>query len=466
MKSHDDVIAAIATPIGEGGIAVIRLSGGRALEVAGRGFRGKVRLAEAKTHTAHFGYVVDASGEVLDEVVAVVYRAPHSYTAEDLVELSCHGGVWVTRRILESVIAYGARLADPGEFTKRAFLNGRIDLSQAEAVADLIRARSDLARRSSLRQLEGKLSNRINTVRKELTELCGLLELELDFVEENIEFTDKRELARKLSVVIAELEQLIHSYSFGKVCREGVKVVLSGKPNVGKSSLLNALLQENRAIVTEVPGTTRDTIEENLNIDGVLFRVVDTAGLRETVDIIEQEGVRRSENQILNSDILVLMFDASQPVVETDRTLVQRILSKIDAKHTSCMIVQNKIDLISNGRPDGDRDFINQYPSVRISALKGIGLDDVRRELVKLALGSRSSISESSVTVTNSRHKEALERAMDHLKLALRSIEEGQSGDFVAVDMRSALDFLGEIVGAVTTDDILDSIFSKFCIGK
>ncbi|MEE9225238.1 MAG: tRNA uridine-5-carboxymethylaminomethyl(34) synthesis GTPase MnmE [Bacteroidota bacterium] len=466
MKSQDDVIAAIATPIGEGGISVIRLSGNGAFEVADRGFRGKVRLSEARTHTAHFGHMIDQSGEVLDEVVAVVFRGPHSYTAEDVVELSCHGGLWITRTVLDAVIANGGRLAEPGEFTKRAFLNGRIDLSQAEAVADLIRARTDLAHRSSLHQLEGKLSESINVVRNELIEMCGLLELELDFVEEDIEFLDKPTLARRLSSVIVKIDLLIQSYSFGKVCREGIKVVLSGNTNVGKSSLLNALLNENRAIVTEIPGTTRDVIEENLNIDGVLFRVVDTAGLRETVDIVEQEGVRRSENQILSCDILVLVFDASQPVGEPDRVLIERILGKIDSKQTGCLVVQNKMDLVSNGQSDGVLQFLSRYRRVNISALTGMGLDDVRREFVKLALGGRTDSSEGTVTVTNSRHKQALEKARDHLRLALRSIEERQSGEFVAVDLRSALDFLGEIVGTVTTEDILNSIFSKFCIGK
>ena len=466
MKSQDDVIVAIATPVGEGGISVIRLSGKCAFEIADRVFRGRVRISEARTHTAHFGYVIDPSGKMLDEVVAVVFRGPHSYTAEDVVELSCHGGVWITRTILDSVIANGARLAEAGEFTKRAFLNGRIDLSQAEAVADLIRARTDLAHRSSLHQLEGRLSERINGVRNELIELCGLLELELDFVEEEIEFTDKPRLARKVSSVIVELDGLISSYTFGKVCREGVKVVLSGKPNVGKSSLLNALLNENRAIVTEIPGTTRDVIEEGLNIDGVLFRVVDTAGLRETVDIIELEGVRRSENQILSCEILVLVFDASQPVGYSERRLIERILSKVDSEQTGCLIVQNKIDLVSNGQSDAALQFLSRYRRLKISALRGIGLDDVRRELVKLALGNGTGSSDGAVTVTNARHKQSLEEARDHLRLALRSIEERQSGEFVAVDLRSALDFLGEIVGVVTTDDILNSIFSKFCIGK
>ncbi len=466
LKSQDDVIAAIATAIGEGGISVVRLSGKRAFEVADKGFRGKVRLSDARTHTAHFGYILDHSGEVLDEVVAVVFRGPHSYTAEDVVEVSCHGSPWIVRKVLDAVIANGARIAEPGEFTKRAFLNGRIDLSQAEAISDLIRARSDLAHRSSLHQLEGKLSDRINVIRNELIEFCGLLELELDFVEEDIEFTDKSMLAQKFYSVIAELDQLILSYSYGKVCREGVKVVLSGKPNVGKSSLLNALLNENRAIVTEVPGTTRDVIEESLNIDGVLFRVVDTAGLRETVDIVEREGVKRSENQILSSDILVLLFDASQPVSESDRALVERILNKIDGRYTDCLVVQNKIDLVSNGESDASLQFLSAYPRVRISALKGIGLDDVRRQFVKLVLGGRAGGSEGSVTVTNSRHKQALEKARDHLRLALQSIEDRQSGEFVVVDLRCALDYLGEIVGVVTTDEILHSIFSRFCIGK
>jgi len=243
-------------------------------------------------------------------------------------------------------------------------------------------------------------------------------------------------------------------------------VVLSGKPNVGKSSLLNALLNENRAIVTEVPGTTRDVIEEDLNIEGVLFRVVDTAGLRETADIVEQEGVKRSENQIFNSDILLLMFDLSESVGETERRLMERILNRIDRKQTSCLVVQNKMDLVSNGTPDPMLGFIDGYPRVKISALKGTGLESLRKELVNLALGGDKGLLEEGVTVTNNRHKEALDKARNHLQLALRSLEDGRSGDFIAMDLRSALDFLGEIVGVVTTDDILNAIFSKFCVGK
>lgn len=466
MKRQDDVIAAIATPVGEGGIAVIRVSGKGVLGVVDSRFRGNVRLAEARTQTAHVGWIVDDSGGVLDEVVALVFRSPHSYTGEDVVEVSCHGGVWVTRRILESVIVAGARPAEPGEFTKRAFLNGRIDLSQAEAVADLIRARADRAHRTSLEQLGGKLSKQVTGIRDELVDACGLLELELDFAEENIEFTDKAVLARKLASVIGTLEGLIRSYRYGKVCREGVKVVLSGKPNVGKSSLLNALLNENRAIVTEVPGTTRDVIEEDLIIEGVLFRVVDTAGLRETADIVEQEGVKRSENQILNSDILLLMFDLSESVGEIERRLLERILQKIDRGQTGCLVVQNKMDLVSNGTPDPMLEFIDGYPRVKISALKGTGLESLRKELVNLALGGDKGLLEEGVTVTNNRHKEALDKARNHLQLALRSLGDGQSGDFIAMDLRSALDFLGEIVGVVTTDDILNAVFSKFCIGK
>ena len=470
MKNEDDTIAAIATPIGEGGISVIRISGKTAFETADRVFRGKTVLKAAQTHTAHFGCIVGSGEKRIDEVVATVYKTPHSYTAEDCIEISCHGGVLVTRKVLEAVLQAGARLAEPGEFTKRAFLNGRLDLSQAEAVADLIHSRSELSHKSSIQQLSGGLSRKINTIRDELIETSSLLELELDFAEEGIELSNKQEISGRIADVLTDLRGLIESFSCGKFYREGVKVVISGSPNVGKSSLLNALLNENRAIVTEIPGTTRDTIEENIIIDGVLFRLVDTAGLHNAGDIVEKEGVRRTEGQLASSDFVLLVFDLSQPIDNSDFELIRSIRNRITNFDERCMFVFNKLDLVSNSQanhlqfPNLGLDFDGR--AVGVSALTHVGLDKLKKMLVGQVIYSKLTAPDLGVTVTNVRHKEALEKASEHLELSMKSLSQCRSPEFVSIDLRVALDYLGEIIGVVTTDDILNNIFAKFCIGK
>lgn len=463
-----DTIAAIATPIGEGGIAVVRVSGSQALAAVARGFRGKEDLTKTESHTAHFGRFVSPENTHLDDVVAVVYRGPNSYTGEDTVEVSCHGGLYVTRRVLESLLNYGCRHAEPGEFTKRAFLHGKIDLSQAEAVAELIHARSERSREASLQQLKGNLSARIDHLRQDLIETSGMLELELDFVEDGYELADKGEVKSKVGQAILQIEELIASYQKGRVYRDGVKIVLAGRPNVGKSSLLNALLKQNRAIVTEVPGTTRDTIEESLVIDGVLFRIVDTAGLRETIDRVEAEGVRRSNDQVMSGDLLLLILDASQTPQEEELNLARRLVRDLKRESAPVILVLNKMDMVEaqNGKLDGLAKKLETPKVAKLSALTGEGLDGLRKLLVEAAVGSPIGQGEASVTVTNARHFDSLQRARDSLVLTMESITTGQSSEFLAVDLRGALDSLGEITGAVTTDDILNEVFSKFCIGK
>ncbi|CUS98587.1 tRNA uridine-5-carboxymethylaminomethyl(34) synthesis GTPase MnmE [Candidatus Chrysopegis kryptomonas] len=464
MKYLEDTIAAISTAIGEAGISVIRISGKDAIKIADKVFRGKRKLEEVKTHTAHYGKIVDASGRVVDYVVATVFRAPHSYTGEDTVEISCHGGIFVTRKVLETILEAGARLAQPGEFTKRAFLNGRIDLSQAEAIADLIRSATELAYQSSLSQLEGSISNKIKKMRDDLINLCSLVELELDFADEDLEFVDKPELAKKIKDAISEIDELIETFKFGKIYREGIKVVIAGKPNAGKSSLLNALLNENRAIVSDIPGTTRDIIEESLNIEGVLFRVIDTAGLRETYDIIEQEGVRRAEEQMKKSDMILLVIDSTDEIDEDDIKLYNRVLDLAMNESKRCIVVFNKVDLL-NGKQIQNEKVLGDFPVVYVSALTGQGLDKLKKLMVEQSfLGTNRT--DASVVVTNVRHRDALVKAKQSLQYALKSLEEGMSGDLVAVDLRAGLNHLGEIIGEVTTDDILNNIFSKFCIGK
>lgn len=463
----DDVISAISTPIGVGGIGVVRLSGKDAVQVADKIFRGNVHLSNVPTHTAHFGHIANLEGNVIDEVVALVFKAPHSYTGENVVEISCHGGILVTRKMLQATLDAGARLAEPGEFTKRAFLNGQMDLSQAEAVADLIHSKTDAAHRSSLAQLEGTLSKKINQMRDELVNLCSLIEVELDFSEEDLEFVNRLDFIAKTEGAIKELRSLIESFEVGKMYREGVKVVIAGKPNAGKSSILNALLQEDRVIVSEIPGTTRDTIEESLAIGGVLFRLVDTAGLRDTVDRIEQEGVRRTEQQLSDADIVLLVVDSSEQVSEAESLLIARMLEDIEQIQgkVRCIVAMNKIDLVRNDVAILHMLAQRGYKSVKVSVITGTGLNNLRNALIETALKGENG-SERSVVVTNVRHRNALERAWQSLSFALKSAREQQSGDLIAVDLRAALDALGEIVGVMTTDDILNNIFSKFCIGK
>ena len=463
-----DTIAAIATPPGEGGICVIRVSGERAAEVAGRGFHGKRNLADAATHTAHYGSFLDENGKALDYVVALVFKSPHSYTGEDTVEFSCHGGQFVTKRILESLVRFGARPAEPGEFTKRAFLNGRIDLVQAEAVADLIRSRSEKARQTSLAQLEGALSKRIIEVRDQLVQSISLLELELDFAEDGYEFADKKKVAGLLKESIQKIDGLLATYAIGKVYRNGVRVALVGSPNVGKSSLLNALLRQDRAIVTNIPGTTRDVIEESISVNGLLFALSDTAGLRETNDPIEKEGVRRAEDRLLNSDIIVLILDGSRPLTPSEPELIDRTVRTAETNGVKCIIAVNKIDLKPFNRSsfkELDR-LIARHKVVGVSAMTSEGIEEFELALHETAVAGGVAAAEGGIVITNLRHYSALERARNSLALSLKTIDSGNSSEFVTVDLRSALDSLGELTGAVTTEEILNSIFSKFCIGK
>lgn len=467
MKQHDDIIAAIATPIGEGGISVIRISGKGCIELADKAFRGRIRLQEAQSHTVHFGTIVDSGGEIVDEVLVTLFRTPHSYTVEDTVEISCHGGIYVTRKVLDSVIASGARLAEPGEFTKRAFLNGRIDLSQAEAVADLIQSRSELALKNSLIQLKGSLSQRIKNILDRLVNLCGLVELELDFIEEGITLTSVASMREEIERVISELEALVKSFNYGKFYREGVKVVLVGRPNVGKSSLLNTLLDQNRAIVTEIPGTTRDVIEENILLDGILFRLVDTAGVRETLDPIEKEGVSRTKEQIQQADICLFILDVSRNEKQMDAEFVEEIRKLRNGHNSTEIFVGNKVDLLdSHGIKELKNKSIPGEKRYLVSAKTREGIDELTRAIVGLSLQEGVNPSDSSAIITTARHKNELENAVKSLRMALESTKNEKSGEFIAVDLRMSVNALGAILGTVTTDDILNNVFSRFCIGK
>jgi tRNA modification GTPase len=457
----DDTIVAIITPPGEGGIAVLRLSGADAISAVDKVFHGKQPLSAAASHTAHVGTLSDEQGELLDEVVVTVFRAPHSYTAEDVAEVSCHGSPFIAQKILQSFVRRGIRPAEPGEFTKRAFLNGRIDLAQAEAVAELIRSRSDAAQSASLHQLQGLHTNKFEELKKRILDLTSLLELELDFSEEGISLTETSTNERLVDGLVEDLTQLIDSYRFGKVYRDGLKVVLAGKPNVGKSSLLNALLNEHRSIVTEISGTTRDTIEESIRLAGYSVRVVDTAGLRKTSDPVELEGIRRTEAEIEDADVVAYLLDVTSRELSAD---MERVAQLRSTKGGKVLVVANKVDLrpdwrLSPALPDRTELYL-------VSAKTGQGIEALKAALSNMCFSGSFHPAEKSVVITNARHQASLIQARASLLGAAGSLRDGQSNEFVALDLHAALRHIGEITGASTTEDVLNNIFASFCIGK
>ena len=460
MNNLTDTIAAISTPIGEGGISVIRLSGENSFQIVEKVFSKskesfkRINIAEINSHTIHFGYLYDGDN-IIDEVLISIFKSPNSYTGEDVVEISSHGGVFVTQKVLGLIITNSAIHAEPGEFTKRAFLNGRMDLSQAEAVADLIHAKTNEAHASSIKQLEGSLSEYVKKVREDLISVTALVELELDFAEEDLEFAHKKDLQKRAKNIISDLEEIIGSYLSGKVIREGVNVVIAGKPNSGKSSLFNALLKTERAIVSEISGTTRDYLEENLIINGILFNLTDTAGLRTTEDIIESEGIKRSYGRIKDADLIIFLVDSSESADE-----IQSSIEYYDKniKSDNSILVYTKADICSNEDIKKDNLVISIND---VNLLIGL-----KKEMTKKVSTSLSAIKSDKIILTNLRHKICLENTVASLNNVIKSIDDNMSGEFISIDLRNALTHLGEITGSVTNDDILNYVFSKFCIGK
>ena len=449
--TDEDTITAIATPHGVGAISVIRVSGPKSLYVADKIFKGKKKISESQSHTIHYGKIYSENSGVIDDVLISVFKKPNSYTGEDSVEISAHGSPLIAQKIIEILLENDVRLAEPGEFTKRAFLNNKMDLAQAEAVADIINSRTEASLKGARNQLDGLLSAKINFLREELVNVSSLIELELDFAEEDIEFVSTDEIKRKINGIIEEIEKLLKSYSFGKVIRDGVNVAIVGKPNVGKSSLMNYILKESRAIVSQIPGTTRDVIREEASIDGVLFRLYDTAGIRTTSDEIEKEGVIRSREAVKNADVVIFVNDATSGF---DIDIYNEIL-EIQPGEKIIKVI-NKTDLKEPEGMSGD---------VYISAKTGEGMDELLKILKEKALGSET-YTEKSAVVSNLRHFNALKKAKESLLIALDSVDKKMSGEFISVDLRNAENHLGEIIGKVTTDDILNNIFSNFCIGK
>lgn len=451
MNSKESTIAAIATPPGIGAISIIRVSGPESIFLCDKIFRGKTKLTEAKSHTIHYGKIVSSENEIIDDTLISVFKAPHSYTGEESVEISFHGNPLIAQKILSSLFSIGVEQATPGEFTKRAFLNGKIDLSQAEAVIDLITSRSETALKGARNQLDGLLSKKVGELRSKLVNISSLIELELDFAEEDVEFVDHSKISELINQIISEMNELIETFRFGKVINEGINVALVGMPNVGKSSLLNYLVKEARAIVSEIPGTTRDIIREEVTIDGILYRLFDTAGIRETKDIIEKEGVERSKSAIQNADVVLFLNDIEQGF---SKELYQKLLTL--TTEDKILKVINKIDL---------SEYIPIEAEIGISAKTGAGIGELFNKLKEKAIG-KGFYTEKSAIITSIRHLDSLKKAVFHLEQGLESVSRGMSGEFISVDLRNAELALGEIIGEVTSDDILNNIFSKFCIGK
>ena len=456
-----DTIAALATARGRAALAIVRVSGPAAVDVVNACFSG-ADLAVAASHTAHVGFLRGEDGRALDQVVVTLFCAPRSATGEDVAEVSCHGGDFAAPLILERLFAEGARMAAPGEFTQRAFLNGKMDLAQAEAVADLIHASSSAAHRVSLGQLRGRYSEQLEALREELLELCAFLELELDFSEEDVAFADKARLEALLGEAEALLGDLLGSYPAGEVLRDGVRVVIGGRPNAGKSTLLNALVGRERAITSATPGTTRDEIEAEAEIEGVRFRFVDTAGLRSTEDAIEAEGVRRARRAIEQGDVLLYLYDLTRGLEDEEAAFLKEVAAAHDA---APLLIGNKEDL-ANGESLPE---VSGLPAVRLSAEQArqdaAALKPVLTHL-KRVVAETLSRADASPVVMNRRHQQHLARALEAVRAARQGLAVGASGDMLALDLRAALDELGAITGAITNEDVLDQIFSRFCIGK
>lgn len=459
MKEFD-TICGIATAQGEGGIAIIRVSGNKALEIVGRIFKGinNFDINNMKTYTIKYGNIIDSvSKEVIDEVIISYMKGPKSFTAEDVVEINCHGGVVSTNRVLEEVIKNGARIAEPGEFTKRAFLNGRIDLSQAEAVMDIITAKTDLAMKSAVMQNEGVLSKEINKLRAYLLDVLALIEYDVDFTEDDEEpdETVPVKVSESLNKAIIDMEKLLKGANEGKIIREGLKMTIVGKPNVGKSSLMNALLQEKRAIVTDIPGTTRDIIEEYINLGGIPVKITDTAGIRETEDVVEKIGVERSREKLEEADLVVLMLDTSRPLDDEDREIIKSIKDK------KTIVLLNKVDLERKLQLE---EINGLYNLIEISAMTGFGIEDLKQEIKKLFFNGE--VDNESLIITNSRHKQALYRALENCKIAEERLKMNEFLDLISIYVTSGLRALGEITGAELEEDLVNKIFSEFCVGK
>lgn len=458
----EDTIAAISTPPGTGGIGIIRLSGKDVFSIVNPIFKGKKNqdLSTLRSHSIHYGHIIDKeTSKAIDEVLVMVMKAPNTYTKEDIIEINCHGGIVSVRKVLEQVLRMGARLAEPGEFTKRAFLNGRIDLSQAEAVIDIIEAKTDMSLSTAMDQLEGSLSHRIGELREELIEMMAHIEAAIDYPEYDIEELGYDRVRKRIEDIRAKIHRLLDTADSGKILREGVKTAIVGKPNVGKSSLLNALLREQRAIVTNIPGTTRDVLEEYINISGIPFKLIDTAGIRETEDVVEQIGVSRSKDIIESADLIIMILDLSTSLTEEDKYIMDLIEDK------KKLVLLNKTDLPAKLDKEEIYNRFSQSEILEISAKNKKDVEKLEETLKEMFMSGKINM-EDSVMITNLRHKDALIKADDSLRDALSTIDMGMPEDCLSIDLTNAYKYLGEITGESVQDDLIKKIFSQFCLGK
>ena len=459
MKEFD-TICGIATPLGEGGISIIRVSGSDSLKIINKIFKGKnaCDILDMKSYTMRYGHICDINSKFeIDEVIISYMKGPRSFTAEDVVEVNCHGGVVSTGRVLEEIIKAGARIAEPGEFTKRAFLNGRIDLSQAEAVMDIIRAKTDLSMKSAVMQSSGALSKEIGKLREYMLNTLALIEYSVDFTEDDEEpdETIPIKVGEQLTVAIKDMNKLLEGANEGRIIRDGLKLAIIGKPNVGKSSLLNCLLKEKRAIVTDIPGTTRDIIEEFISLDGIPVKITDTAGIRETEDEVEKIGVERSREKIDEADLIVLMLDSSHPLEIEDREIIDKV------KNKKYVVLMNKNDL---EKKISDKDIKDLKNVIYISAKTGFGIDELKEKVKELFFNGE--VDSESMIISNNRHKQALYRALENCQEALDRVKSNEYLDLISIYVTSSLKALGEITGSELEEDLINKIFSEFCVGK
>jgi len=455
-----DTIAAVSTPMGEGGIAVIRVSGPESIEIVDKIFKGKQRLSTVDSHTIHYGHLFDPrTGERVEEVLVSVMRAPRTFTREDVVEVNCHGGIVSVERVLGLILDNGARLAEPGEFTKRAFLNGRIDLSQAEAVIDLIRAKTDKAMKVALHQVEGRLSRLIRRLRQNLIEAMAHIEVTLDYPEHDVEEFTQNFLREKCLEVKEEIKRLLQTAKQGKILREGLSTAIVGRPNVGKSSLLNSLVQEEKAIVTDVAGTTRDVIEEYVNVRGVPLRLIDTAGIRETEDVVEKIGVEKSRQLLKQADLILLVVNYNEPLTADDYAIFEA------AKDFQVIVIVNKTDLPQRIDLEEVKRHFPGRPLIMTSAKTETGIEELEQAIADTFFSGR--VQQDDLTyVSNARHIHLLRQAEQAMDDALAAIEQSMPVDMVQIDIRKAWELLGEVIGESVGEELIDQIFSQFCLGK